>query len=71
MTDENNKETSFRYLPFKGKKEDWEMWSAKFLSKARKKKYQGILTGEVKVMFVDEDDKTTEEKALKKLNEEA
>ena len=25
MTDENNKEISLRYLPFKGKKEDWEM----------------------------------------------
>ena len=71
MTDENNKEISLRYLPFKGKKEDWEMWSAKFLSKARKKKYQDILTGEVKVTFEDETNKTTEEKALEKLNEEA
>ena len=71
MTDENNKEISLRYLPFKGKKEDWEMWSAKFLSKARKKKYLDILTGEVKVTFEDETNKTTEEKALEKLNKEA
>ena len=71
MTDENNKELSLQYLPFKGKKEDWEMWSAKFLSKAQKKKYQGILTGEIKVTFGDEHNKMTEEKALKKLNEEA
>ena len=46
------------------------MWSAKFLSKARKKKYLDILTGEVKVTFEDETNKTTEEKVLEKLNEE-
>ena len=61
MTDKNNKELSLRYLPFKGKKEDWEMWSAKFFS----------ITGEVKVTFGDKDNKTTEERALEKLNEEA
>ena len=65
MMDENNKELSLQYLPFKGKKEDWEMWLAKFISKAQKKKYLDILTGEVKVTFEDETNKTTEEKHLK------
>ena len=69
--DKNNKELSLQYLHFKGKKEDWEMWSAKFLSKVQKKKYQGILTGEVKVRFELEDNKMTEERALEKLNKEA
>ena len=62
MMDKNNKELSLQYLHFKGKKEDWEMWSAKFLSKARKKKYQGILTVKVKVTFEDEDNKMMEER---------
>ena len=34
MSKESGKELSLRYLPFKGKKDEWEMWSAKFLSKA-------------------------------------
>ena len=71
MSDEINKELSLRYLPFKGKKEDWEMWSAKFLSKARKKKYIEILTAKSAMTFEDEDNKTKEEKALEKLNDEA
>ena len=44
MSEESNKELSLCYLPFKGKKEEWEMWSAKFLSKASKEKYMNILT---------------------------
>ena len=62
MSDENGKELSLRYLPFKGKKDEWEMWSAKFMSKARKKKYLKILMGEMTVEFEDENNKTTEEK---------
>ena len=71
MSDENGKELSLRYLPFKGKKDEWEMWSAKFMSKARKKKYLKILTGEMTVEFEDESNKTTEEKEKEKLNDEA
>ena len=71
MSEENGKELSLRYLPFKGKKDEWEMWSAKFLSKARKKRYIKILTGEMPVVFEDKDDKTTEEIAREKLNDEA
>ena len=37
MSDESGKELSLRYLPFKGKKDEWEMWSAKFMSKAGRK----------------------------------
>ena len=71
MSEENGKELSLRYLPFKGKKDEWEMWSAKFLSKARKKRYIKILTGETAVVFEDKDNKTTEEIAKEKLNDEA
>ena len=71
MSKESRKELSLRYLLFKGKKDEWEMWSAKFLSKARKKKYIKILTGEISIVFKDEDNKTTEEAAKEKLNNEA
>ena len=47
------------------------MWSAKFLSKARKKKYISILTAEKPMEFGDIENKTTEEKAIEKLNDEA
>ena len=67
----NTKELSLRYLPFKGKREEWEMWSAKFLSKARKKKYQNLITANKPIEFDDPDNKTTEELAKEKLNDEA
>ena len=38
-------EVNLRLLPFKGKSEEWRMWSGKFLSKARKKGYRDILLG--------------------------
>ena len=71
MAKETNKEQTLRYLPFKGKQDEWTMWSAKFMSRARKKKYVHILTGKQKVTFEDEANKTDEEKALEKLNDEA
>ena len=71
MSEESNKELSLHYLPFKGKKEEWEMWSAKFLSKPRKKKYMNILTAEKPMEFEDPENKTTEEQAKEKLNDEA
>ena len=71
MSEETNKEQTLRYLPFKGKQDEWTMWSAKFMSQARKKKYINILTGKKKVTFKDEENKTNEERALEKLNDEA
>ena len=47
------------------------MWSAKFMSRARKKKYVHILTGKTEVTFEDEAIKTDEERVLEKLNDEA
>ena len=41
------------------------------MSKARKKRYLKILTGEVSVDFGDENNKTTKEKEREKLNDEA
>ena len=71
MSDESGKELSLCYLPFKGKKDEWEMWLAKFMSKVRKKKYLKILTGEMLIVFKDKNNKTTEEIANEKLNNEA
>ena len=71
MSKETNKEQTLRYLPFKGKQDEWTMWSAKFMSRARKKKYINILPGKKKVTFEDEENKTDKERALEKLNEEA
>ena len=68
MSEETNKEQTLRYLPFKGKQDEWTMWSAKFMSRARKTKYVHILTGKTKVTFEDEANKTDEERALEKLN---
>ena len=69
MIKETNKEQTLRYLLFKGKQDEWTMWSAKFMSQVRKKKYTHILTGKQKVTFEDEANKTYEEKALEKLND--
>ena len=71
MSDKSGKELSLCYLPFKGKKDEWEMWPAKFMSKARKKRYLKILTGETTIDFKDEDNKMTEEKEREKLNDKA
>ena len=47
------------------------MWSAKFVSKARKKKFYEILTGTKKVHFKDENNKSEEASAKEKLKDEA
>ena len=72
MSDESGKEMSLRYIPFKGKKEEWDMWSQKFLAKARKKGYKELLTGKLKMKEQDDVDyEEEEEKRIEKLNEEA
>ena len=72
MSDEPGKEMSLRYIPFKGKKEEWDMWSQKFLAKARKKGYKELLTGKLKMKEQDDVDyEEEEEKRIEKLNEEA
>ena len=40
------KEVNFKHLPFDGKKENWLMWSEKFLAKAKKKGYKKIILGD-------------------------
>ena len=54
MNSESNEKT-IRILTFSGKKEDWMMWSDKFMAKAMMKGYNEILDG---TMLVPED-KTT------------
>jgi hypothetical protein len=36
---------SIRVIPFTGKKEDWPIWSVKFLARARRKGYRDVLLG--------------------------
>jgi hypothetical protein len=36
---------SIRVIPFTGKKEDWPIWSVKFLAPARCKGYRDVLLG--------------------------
>ena len=72
MSDETNKEVSLRYLPFRGKKEEWTMWSHKFLAKARKKGYKDLLTGKNKALDEEDDDfDEVEFEKFERLNEEA
>ena len=52
MTTESEK--AIRVLPFSGKREEWNMWSKKFLARAKKLGYRHILKG----------DKSDEEKRL-------
>ena len=39
-------EVNLKYLQFDGKKENWSMWSKKFLAKAKKKGYKKITLGD-------------------------
>ena len=50
---------------FKGKSEDWRMWSAKFISFATFKEFDGVLLGKEKV---PSDENDSNYKRLKKLN---
>jgi hypothetical protein len=36
---------SIRVISFTGKKEDWPIWSVKFLARARRKGYRDVLLG--------------------------
>ena len=40
-----NDEKTIRILQFSGKEEDWRMWSAKFMAKAKMKGFHEILNG--------------------------
>ena len=54
MSDYNN-EKAIRILTFSGKKDDWMMWSDKFMAKAMMKGYDEVLGGTIIVP----EDKTT------------
>ena len=43
------KEVNLKYLQLDGKKENWSMWSEKFLAKAKKKGYKKVLLGHEKI----------------------
>lgn len=40
---------SSRYIPFSGKREEWRMWSGKFLARGNKLGYRAILEGTTNV----------------------
>ena len=66
MSDLNEK--SIRILTFSGKKEDWTMWSDKFLAKASMKGYDVILDGSI---IIKDDDPSTLSTTQKEAQEEA
>ena len=39
-------ETTIRVIPFNGKREQWNMWIKKFLARAKRCGYKGIIDGE-------------------------
>jgi hypothetical protein len=47
--------STIRVIPFYGKSEEWPTWSKKFLAKARRYDFKGVLLGKVKVPKTDED----------------
>ena len=61
-------EKSIKILTFSGKKEDWTMWSDKFMAKASMKEYDGILDGSI---IITDDDSTTMTTAQKETLEKA
>jgi hypothetical protein len=44
-----------KVMPFKGKKEEWHMWSKKFLARATMKRYKKVLLGDMVVPRHDEE----------------
>lgn len=69
MTDTGEK--SLRYIPFDGKKENWAMWSEKFLIRSISRGYHGILTGEVTVPKSDTGTETEGQESESKAKETA
>ena len=67
MSGENNKKT-IRILTFSGKKEDWMMWSDKFMAKAMMKGYDEILDGTLIVPDDKRTKPTASQKEARKLN---
>ena len=68
MSDE--KERTIRILPFSGKKEHWAVWGEKFLARAKRKGYKGILLGKHKApRDSDPYDTSPELQALRDANE--
>ena len=63
----NTEKESICIKAFSGKHDEWQVWSAKFLARARRKGYKEILTSDVDVPEDEESfDKTTEEGKRKK-----
>ena len=67
-----------KIISFSGKKLDWPVWSEKFLARANRKGYKGILldeeevpNDEVETDLIEEDDERKKQSELKKKNQEA
>ena len=64
----DNSEKAIRILTFSGKKEDWMMWSDKFMAKAMMKGYDEVLDGTVIVPDDKTSRPTTEQEEARKMN---
>jgi hypothetical protein len=64
-------QSAIRVLTFSGLKEDWSIWSERFLAKAKRHGYKDVLLGKQVIPKSDEtfDEKTTEGKKKSKIVE--
>ena len=51
-----SEEKAIRIISFSGKRNDWRVWSRKFLAVVEKRGYKKILTGAVKITSSSTDD---------------
>ena len=71
MSEYNNNEKAIRILTFSGKKEDWVMWSDKFMAKSMMKGYNEVLDGTIIVPEDKTTNPTTSKKEAMKMNKMA
>ena len=63
-------ERTIKVIEFSGKKSDWFVWESKFLARAKRKGYKGLLLGKVEIPKENEDINDDKEKIkIKQLNE--
>ena len=67
MSGENSEKT-IRILTFSGKKEDWMMWSDKFMAKAVMKGYDEVLDGTIIIPDDKTNKPTTDQEEARKMN---
>ena len=57
--------SSIKVIPFSGKKDDWSVWSIKFLARANRKGYKDMLTGKEAIPKDSEEPEASEPQGVK------